>query len=85
MKTIKLFTLLLGVTMLSSVGSAQETKRDASKCGTAMKFQKPSQEKKKSSTKKSTDTRFSPKAYKNADWTRKIDNDGYERGKIRTH
>ncbi|MDA3909469.1 MAG: hypothetical protein PF437_10310 [Sulfurimonas sp.] len=65
MKTMQLLTLLLGITILSSLGSAQEIKPDA----LTKKVSKAKQETTKNKAKKSVDDRLAPKAYQKADWT----------------
>ncbi|WP_373001929.1 hypothetical protein [Sulfurimonas sp.] len=83
MKTIQLLMLLFGAIILS----AQEMQNVPGKCGSSMKVPKAKQETTKDESKKSVDSRFSPKAYQKADWTREIptNNQDYPRGKIRTH
>lgn len=83
MKTIQLLTLLLGAITLS----AQEMQYDAQKCGSDIKAPKAKQKTTKNEVNKSVESRFSPKTYQNADWTRKIpiEDENYPRGKIRTH
>ncbi|WP_415398461.1 hypothetical protein [Sulfurimonas sp. CS5] len=83
MKTIQILTLLLGAITLS----AQEMQYDTQKCGSAMKAPKAKQETMKKEVNESVESRFSPKTYQKADWTRKIptEDEEYPRGKIRTH
>ena len=77
MKTILLLSILLGTITLG----AQETKYDLS----TIEALKDKKEVIKDEVKSSVESRFSTKDYKKADWTRKIEDHDYERGKIRTH
>ena len=84
MKTIKSLTLLLGTIVFLSVGSTALSAQDI-KNTTAVKITKAKVESTKSDSPKAVDARLIPKAFNNADWTRKNNNQDYQRGKIRTH
>ena len=77
MKTKLVLTILLATITLS----AQEVKNDSS----ITEALKSKQEVTKDETKNSIESRFSSKNYKKADWTRKINDNAYEKGKIKTH
>lgn len=84
MKTIKLFTLLLGAIIFLSAGSTALSAQDM-KNTTTIKTPKNNVEAKKSDSEKSVDARLKPKTFNNIEWTRKNDNQDYQRGTIRTH
>ena len=84
MKTIKLFTLLLGAIIFLSAGSTTLSAQDMKNTTTA-KTPKNNVEAKKSDSEKSVDARLKPKTFNSPDWTRKNDNQDYQRGTIRTH
>jgi hypothetical protein len=84
MKTIKLLTIILGTVIFLNIEcpafNAQDIKND-----TATKTPKTKIKEMKSDSKKSVDSRLTPKTYDNSDWTRKNNHQEYQRGKIRTH
>ena len=84
MKTTKLFITLLGAIIFLSVGSTALSAQDI-KNTTATKTPKNNLEAKKSDSAKSVDVRLKPKTFNSPDWTRKNDNQDYQRGTIRTH
>jgi hypothetical protein len=84
MKTSKLFTLLLGSFIFCTYGLSNELLLDAVESKTDMKV-KGSDKKNQNNTKISIEERFSSKTYQNTNWTRKVNDDEYEKGKIRTH
>ena len=85
MKNFKLFTILFGVFILPSIGFSQDLKEDIPKIDTSFESQISELKNEKSDSQMSIDARFSTKVYKNSDWTRKVEDETYERGKIRTH
>ena len=84
MKTIKLLTFLLGAILFLNVGSATLNAQDMQNSAET-KVPKAKTEAIKNDSEKLGDARLIPKAYNNADWTRKSYNQGYEKGKIKTH
>ncbi|WP_294963152.1 hypothetical protein [Sulfurimonas sp.] len=84
MKISKLFRILFGVLILSTLGLSNEMLIDAVKSNTDTKVNNKNQENNKNNSEASIDARFSSKSYQSAEWRRKVD-DGYEKGKIRTH
>jgi len=77
-------TIILGAVAFLSIESSALNVQDI-KDDTTTKTPKAKIEEMNSSSKKSVDSRLTPKTYDNPDWTRKNNNEEYQRGKIRTH
>lgn len=84
MKSIKSLTLLLGASIFLNLGSTALSAQDM-KNAIAVKIPKAKLEAMKSDSEKSVDARLKPNTFNNLEWTRKNDNQDYQRGKIRTH